>query len=105
MQLAEVQISEPLPPGVQLSWTAVGDNDLDGTSTSYDVRYSVNPITDNPSFLAANTVNGEPTPQAAGASETFVATGVAAGTWYFVVKVTDDSGNVSLSNNAPVIVP
>ncbi len=102
VQLAEVQISEPLPPGVQLSWTAVGDNDLDGTATSYDVRYSLNPITNNPSFLAASTVNGEPTPQVAGSAESFVLSGLPGETLlYFAVRVTDDSGNTSDVSNSP----
>ncbi len=56
------------PESVDLNWTAPGDN----VSTSeYDLRYSLVPITDDLSFDLATRVAGVPAPHTVGTSESF----------------------------------
>lgn len=109
VQVAEMEVSQAtiLADRVTLTWTATGDNGTVGTASSYDVRYRTSPIVNDSDFAAANQAVGEPTPQAAGAPETFVVTGLAPNTsYYFAVKAIDDSGNSSaLSSVGPVTTP
>jgi hypothetical protein len=88
--------------------------DRGGKTVRYQVKASDKPIVDYATFLqrfAANTekdvtnfwmaanLAGEPTPQPAGAGESFTVTGVPAGARYFVVVSFDDSGNRSALSN------
>jgi hypothetical protein len=85
--------------GVDLTWTAPGDDGVVGTAASYDLRYSTAPI-DAGNFAAATVVGGVPAPKAAGQAESFTVTGLAGGTfYYFALKVTDDSANTSEISN------
>jgi len=84
-----------------LSWSAVGDDSLTGTATSYDIRYSTSPITTT-NWTSANQVTGEPTPASPGTTQTYVVRSlVREGTYYFAMKVSDDAGNVSPLSNVP----
>lgn len=85
---------------VMLTWTASGDDGTVGTASTYNLRYSINPITDDASFNAAAAVAGVPSPKVAGSAEAFTVTGLAASTTYcFALKVADEVPNVSgLSN-------
>jgi len=88
---------------IWLNWTAPGDDDNTGTATTYDIRYlaGTTPITDA-NWAAATPCTGEPVPQAAGASETFTVTGLAAGTgYYFAIKTMDEVPNWSPISNSP----
>ncbi len=89
-----------------LAWTAVGDDSLTGTATSYDIRWSTSPITEA-NWASANTVTGEPAPAAPGTGQTFTVTGLSRQvTYYFAAKVSDDAGNTSaLSNVATATTP
>ncbi len=91
---------------VTLTWTAVGDDSLTGTATSYDVRYSTSPIT-TANWASATTVTGEPTPTAAGTTQSYMVRNLGRQvTYYFAAKVTDDSANPSaLSNVLSVTTP
>jgi PKD repeat protein len=80
---------------LQLAWTAVGDDGLVGTATSYDVRMSTAPINDS-NFSSAQSLSGRPVPKVAGSAESMTVFGLQPDTtYYFAIKVTDDSGNVS----------
>lgn len=84
-----------------LSWTAVGDDSLTGTASSYDIRYSSTPITAL-NWASATQVSGEPTPGAPGAAQAFTVNGLTRQTTYYVaIKVTDDGGNASALSNVP----
>jgi hypothetical protein len=82
---------------VTLRWTATDDDGYGGEPASlYDVRYSTS---QNFDFDSATSVTGESTPQEPGLEETFTVTGLSHDTtYYFRVKVFDDVGNSSLSN-------
>ncbi len=78
---------------VHLAWTAPGDDSLSGTATEYDLRWSTSAITAQ-NFAAATRVNGVPAPQASGATEGFIVTGLAPSTQYwFALKTGDERGN------------
>ncbi|NOY79201.1 MAG: T9SS type A sorting domain-containing protein [Calditrichaeota bacterium] len=84
---------------VELSWTAPGDDDMSGIATSYDLRYSTDPITDS-NFQNATQAASVPVPTEAGQQEHVVVAGLSQNTtYYFAVKTRDEVPNVSgLSN-------
>lgn len=86
---------------VTLTWTAPGDDGAVGTATSYDLRRSTDPITDQ-NFASATALPSPPLPQVAGSTQTYTAINLAPSTtYYFALKTTDDANNVSgLSNIA-----
>jgi len=85
---------------ILLTWTAVGDDGLAGTATSYDIRRSAQRILTEADFAAATPVAGAPAPKAAGQSESFLVTGLAADTaYFFAMKVLDDAANASAPSN------
>jgi hypothetical protein len=103
VQLAELEVYErhSVSDRITLNWTAPGDDGAVGTAESYDVRYSINPITTLAEFNAATPASGEPAPHAAGTAESFTVTGLGPGTTYFVrLRTADESGNVSVLSNS-----
>ncbi|PTL78609.1 lamin tail domain-containing protein [Vitiosangium sp. GDMCC 1.1324] len=81
---------------VALNWTAVGDDDLLGTASSYDLRYSTSPITDT-NFGSATSVSVG-SPQAPGTLESAIVISLNPDTlYYFGLKVTDDANNSRLA--------
>jgi hypothetical protein len=89
-----------------LRWSAVGDDSLTGTASSYDIRYSTSPITTT-NWGSATQVTGEPVPAVSGTVTNFTVTGLTRQTtYYFAMKVTDDAGNPSaISNVVNVTTP
>jgi len=91
---------------VTLTWTAPGDDGNVGTASQYDVRYSTSAITGTDTttwWSQATQCSGEPAPQAAGATETFVVTGLQPSkTYYFVMKTADEVPNWSRFSNVAV---
>jgi len=86
-----------------LRWTAVGDDSLTGTATSYDIRYSTSPIT-TANWSSATQVSGEPAPAIAGTVTNFTVTGLTRQTtYYFAMKVVDDAGSPSAISNVPSV--
>lgn len=84
---------------VDLSWTAPGDDANTGTAASYDIRYSLTPVTNETEWENAKSVSG-PAPQTAGNLEYFTVGGLANGTgYYFYIKTIDDNSNISVISN------
>jgi hypothetical protein len=88
----------------RLTFTATGDDGLDGTASEYDVRYSTSPINEQ-NWQAANQATQEPAPKAAGELDTIFVTGVDPATnYFFALKVGDEFPNWSpISNLAPAL--
>jgi hypothetical protein len=88
---------------VDLGWTAPGDDGSTGTATSYEVRYSSTPITDQASWDGATAVTaGVPTPTSAGTVQSMTVTGLNPGiTYYFAIRATDEAANTSGFSNSP----
>ncbi|QRK13346.1 lamin tail domain-containing protein [Archangium violaceum] len=88
---------------VELGWTAVGDDDLLGTASLYDLRYSTSPI-DAASFDSAVPVDVG-SPQAPGTAESVTVIDLSPNTlYYFALRVHDSANNtrfatVSTSTN------
>ncbi len=104
---ASVFVAAPATPqstpstatAVTLTWTAPGDDANIGQATSYDLRYSSDPLTAL-NFSQATSVTDVPTPQVAGALETYTVTGLQpATTYFFGLKTSDEAGNVSALSN------
>lgn len=74
---------------VTLTWTVPGDDGATGQATAYAIRYSTVPI-NAANFAAANLCNNLPAPGVAGATQTFVVTGLSANTTYHFALVTAD---------------
>lgn len=97
--VATVTVTGSTETTVALRWTAVGDDSLTGTATSYDVRYSTSPITAT-NWASATQATGEPTPGSAGTVQNFTVSGLTRQTtYYFALKVADEAGNVSALSN------
>ena len=99
VQIAEIEVSEAQMVGgsVTIHFTAPGDNGSGGGAASfYDFRYSTSPINDNADFNSATQATGEPTPGDPGMLQSFVISGLAFETRYYVAgKAGDDVPNLS----------
>jgi phosphodiesterase/alkaline phosphatase D-like protein len=105
-QVATLTVIGTTETSASLRWTAVGDDSLAGTATTYDIRYSAVPIT-TANWSSATQVNGEPAPAASGTVTNFTVSGLSRQTsYYFAMKVLDDAGNPSaISNVVNVTTP
>ncbi len=84
---------------IVLTWTSPGDDGSTGTASQYDIRYSTSLIT-GANFASANQVSGEPSPMAAGGSESFTVAGLNSDTqYYFAIKTADEVPNWSGTSN------
>lgn len=84
---------------IVLSWIAPGDDGSTGQAARYDLRYAGFPITEE-NFVSAAPVFGEPSPAAAGQTESFTVTGLAPdSTYWFVIKTADEVPNLSELSN------
>jgi chitodextrinase len=103
-QVATLAVTGTTETSATLAWTAVGDDSLTGTATVNDIRYSTSPIT-SANWASATQVSGEPAPAAPGTSQTFTINGLARETtYYFAIRVSDESGNPSALSNVPSAV-
>ena len=87
---------------VDLSWTAPGDDGIDGTATEYIFRYALSAINTQGDWDAAKDLTGEPVPAPAGTTENWRVTGLdPTKVYHFAMRAKDDAGNMSgLSNSA-----
>jgi chitodextrinase len=98
---ASVAVSAVTDTSATLAWTAVGDDSLTGTATSYEVRYSTAPIT-AANFASATAATGLPSPAVAGTAQSVVVRGLSRQvTYYFALRTTDEAGNPSALSNVP----
>ncbi len=88
--VTNLALSSVLANSATLTWTAPGADGNTGTATEYDVRFSTSSITEA-NFAGATPAAGEAPPHAAGTTETFTVTGLAANTpYYFALKTRDE---------------
>jgi fibronectin type III domain protein len=87
---------------VTLHWTAPGDDSLTGRATTYDLRYSLNPI--SALNFASATRWSTNQPLMAGSKETYTVTGLLPGILYrFALKTSDEAGNWSIISNVAMV--
>jgi len=97
--ISTLAAASPSSSTVDLSWTAVGDDGLTGTATSYDVRYSTSVINAG-NFNSATQFPQTITPATEGDPETLTITGLLPSTtYYFAVKAGDEVPNWSAISN------
>jgi len=88
---------------VTLSWTATGDDGNAGKASAYDLRYSLDPITDE-RWDAASRASIAVNPQSAGSTEEATVTGLSPGAcYYFALKVKDNRSNSSAMSNVVTV--
>jgi len=88
---------------VSLTWTATGDDGIEGTAAEYDLRQSTEPIT-TANFDDTDRLLGLGIPGLAGSTETFVVENLLPDTRYhFAIRATDDAGIRSLISNVAIV--
>ena len=102
--ICDLSADASTPKAVFLTWKATGDDGDTGRSSFYDIRYSLNQITEGnfnsaspismPTFLASLA------PKLSGAIDGITACNLLADTlYYFALKVLDEAGNTSSISN------
>ena len=93
--VSDLAAGSPTGNSITLTWSAVGDDGMNGTASSYDVRYSTNQINNDSDFNQATEASGEQTPSASGTPETFVVTSLQSNTtYYFAINKSDGVSNI-----------
>jgi len=101
-QIMDLTVLDPTPTTVTLTWTATGDNGINGIASKYDIRYSTNSISDENDFESSLSVDRIPMPQESGLTEKIVLLDLLPETTYFfAIKVFDNGNNQSLLSNVP----
>ncbi len=93
---------------ILLTWTAVGNDGYTGTATSYDLRWRNDIIINTSNWDNSTDYIQNPlwTPQSAGNTETELLNGFTIGTtYYFAMRVSDQSLNTSSTSNCGSSVP
>jgi hypothetical protein len=87
-----------------LTWTAPGDDGVNGTASAYDVRYSTERITEL-NWESATPVASVPPPKPAGAADSLLVSGLTVQqNYFFAVKTADEVPNWSgISNETPAL--
>ena len=87
---------------VQLSWTASGDDGVQGTASQYDLRYRTDgPITGDSTFYLGVIIPTQ-APKAAGVLEEYIIE-LPAGVYYFAIKAADEVPNWSELSNVVMV--
>ena len=93
--------SNPTATSIDLTWTAPGDDGMEGTASLYDIRYSTSEINGD-NWDEATQCDGEPFPSPAGETESFIVSGLSPNTtYYFALKTADEVPNWSGLSNSP----
>ena len=101
---------------VRLTWTAPGGDAKTGRASEYQIKRADKQIVEHAnwreradseiSFWAATNCKSEPAPAAAGKRQSYIVTGLAAGTHWFALKSYDAQPNQSdLSNVVKLVLP
>src|SRR5262249_14337481 len=91
--IADLVVTNMYSNSLQLSWTATGDDGAVGRAVSYDLRYSLDPMTED-SFPFAAAVLNTPLPKPAGSAETMEVPGLDTDKiYYFALRAEDEWGN------------
>ncbi len=102
-QITDLSASSSAPFQVTLTWTAPGDDDGEGTTSSYQIRYAEEAVTDL-TWDTATPVTATPTPKAPGQKQSLDVIPVPAGTTlWFAIRALDDAGNLSPLSNSPSV--
>jgi formylglycine-generating enzyme required for sulfatase activity len=95
--IADLAVTMADSASLTLTWTATGDDQLEGPASVYDIRYTTDPRL---GWNLMTPVDGEPTPSAPGATDAFTVQGLSPNVPYtFRMKVGDEVPNWSDQSN------
>jgi hypothetical protein len=95
-RVANLSVTGVTETNATLTWTAPGDDGMEGTAKEYDIRYALAVITDS-TWDEALRARDEPSPCEAGTRESYVVTGLLPDTTYFfALKSADEVPNWSV---------
>lgn len=98
--IAGLTVDNVTGSSVRLNWVAPGDDGNSGTATTYDIRYSTSPISNETQWNNATQLSNEPTPLVAGTAQSFTVSGLEIETtYYFAIKAADEVPNWSGMSN------
>ncbi len=98
-RVADLEAGEPTWRSIYLTWTATGDDSLEGLATAYDLRYSESEI-DSLTWQTAIQHESERPPAGSGIRDSLTVGGLLPQTtYYFAIKVADEAGNWSALSN------
>ena len=96
----DLAVDSSLSRSMILQWTSPGDDGVEGTAVSYDIRYSLMAITSENFSSAMEVTENVPLPAAGGQLQTVAVPDLAPATeYFFALRATDDAGNVSSVSN------
>jgi len=99
--ITDLNVGDATSNSLSLNWTAPYDSTVGGV-TSYDLRYSVNPITNDVDFNNASQKMFTGVSDSAGTPKSFTIDGLAFNTtYYFAAKALDMWNNKSVMSNVP----
>jgi hypothetical protein len=88
---------------VALTWTSTGDDGDVGLADSFDIRYSIEPLTGE-NWEDAKQVQDEIIPLISGSAQSFTVTGLTGGTVYHMgIKTLDEARNASPLSNVVIV--
>ncbi len=90
---------------IRLSWYATGDDKMEGTASSLEIRMADTAISDQATWEAASVLPEVPAPEAPGTEMSYIATDLTAGEKHFAIRFTDDAQHVSGMSNPVSAVP
>jgi hypothetical protein len=97
--ITDLEVTSVSATTATLAWTAVGDDGREGRVSSYDVRFSLSPITEE-NFASGDTASGRPVPGPPGSTESMTVGGLEnALSYYFALRALDDALNPSPLSN------
>lgn len=99
--ITDLTASQPTPTNITLRWSAPGDDGNSGICSGYDIRYSIEPVTESIWTILTQCPN-PPSPVTPGNQQTYIVSGLLSSQkYYFAVKAFDERPNYSpLSNIA-----
>jgi hypothetical protein len=97
--IMDLRVRETTDSSISLAWTATGDDANQGTCTSYDMRICTDPINSS-NWDVIGQLTGEPTPSAAGMTDSMTVRGLKKDSiYYFALNACDEAGNWSGMSN------
>ncbi len=97
--ISDLAIADIAPQSILISWSAVGDDDLEGVADSYIIKVAETEINEQ-NWNSIPEFTNNMVPQPSGGTESINVTGlVSLTTYYFAVKAVDEAENISAISN------
>lgn len=98
-RIVDLRVTGISGKNITLTWSAPGNNLNVGKAQRYDIRYTEFPISEV-EWASATPVADPPSPEKAGATQTYTLQNIPIGTTTYIgIKTIDSSGNISVLSN------